>query len=71
MDRIEKSAFRKGEYVGYAHGVWTIRKTNSSYGRWVATFRDDPKVSPIYAFRLADLDAKLGKYLAGAYAVNA
>ena len=30
---IEKSAFRKGEYVGYCHGVWLIQK---QLGRWRA-----------------------------------
>lgn len=26
LHNIEKSGFRKGEYVGYANGVWRIRK---------------------------------------------
>jgi len=34
---IEKSAFRKGEYVGYGGGlVWRITKSNGSRGRWFA-----------------------------------
>lgn len=34
MNNIEKSAFRKGEYVGYAAGyVWHIRKDGRE---WVA-----------------------------------
>lgn len=54
---IEKSAFRKGEYVGYAGGlIYQVRKSNSSFGNWVAWVRDEP---PIYAFRLAELSEKL------------
>lgn len=26
LSKIERSAFRKGEYVGYAHGVWRISR---------------------------------------------
>lgn len=59
MHNIEKSAFRKGEYVGYANGVWLIRKTNSSFGNWSARHRDDPRQPLIFAMRLADLSAKL------------
>ena len=33
---IERSGFRRGEYVGYAHGVWHIRRINSR--RWEASF---------------------------------
>jgi len=55
---IERSAFRKGEYVGYAHGVWTITKTNSTYGNWIARDRDGNRPA-IYAFRLAELSDKL------------
>jgi hypothetical protein len=59
MHNIEKSAFRRGEYVGYAHGVWIIRKSNSSYGTWSARHRDDIKRPTLFAFRLSDLSAKL------------
>ena len=34
MRNIEKSAFRRGEYVGYANGVYKIRR--DGYGGWVA-----------------------------------
>jgi len=34
LTNIEKSGFRKGEYIGYCRGVWRIRKTN---GEWLAT----------------------------------
>lgn len=34
---IEKSAFHRGEYVGYAAGyVFRITRTNSSFGNWQA-----------------------------------
>jgi hypothetical protein len=61
---IEKSAFHKGEYVGYALGtVWRIRKTNSVYGSWIATSRDIIKNNVYshnaYANRLSDMSGKL------------
>ena len=57
---IEKSAFNRGEYVGYAAGsVWRIKKTNSTYGNWIAICRDDPTIPHIYTFRLADMSPKL------------
>ena len=59
MQNIEKSAFRKGEYVGYGGGkVWHIRKSNSSYGNWFAYNRDKHN-EQIYAMRLADLQNQL------------
>lgn len=65
---IEPSGFHKGQYVGYAAGkVWHIRKTNSTYGNWIAQARKpnspeaDPAVSNVYAFRLSDLSDKLAK----------
>ena len=37
LSNIEKSAFRRGEYVGYAAGfVWHIRKDGRE---WIATAR--------------------------------
>lgn len=68
MQRIEKSAFRQDEYVGYAHGVWIITRSNSSYGRWCARHRDEPRAPLLYAHRLIDLDAKLGMILPTLYA---
>jgi hypothetical protein len=39
MLNIDKSAFNKGEYVGYsARGVWRVRKFGSK--DWRATLRD-------------------------------
>ena len=55
---IEKSAFRKGEYVGYGSGVWLIRKSRNRPGLWVAESRDDKRDS-IYAPSLKVLSAIL------------
>jgi hypothetical protein len=59
LPNIEKSAFRRGEYVGYAKGVWQIRKTNSTFGNWSARHRDDLNQPVLFAFRLSDLSEKL------------
>ena len=59
---IEKSAFRKGEYVGYCLGsVYVIKKTNSSYGNWIAFNRNNFN-DYLYAFTLQDMDNKLAKH---------
>jgi len=58
---IEPSAFRRGEYVGYADGLYLIRRTTSRYGNWIACHRDNPTIPNIYAMRLSDLDAELAK----------
>jgi hypothetical protein len=59
LPNIEKSKFHKGEYIGYANGVWLIRKTNSSYGNWSARFRDDTRVPLIFGFTLIEISKKL------------
>jgi hypothetical protein len=59
---IEKSAFRNREYVGYAKGVWHIRRSNSAYGQWVAAHSTDRKAPRIYSWRLSDMSAKLSAY---------
>jgi len=62
---IEKSAFRRGEYVGYAAGcVWRIQRCNSSYGNWYAypTHGDDANrwfTVPMAAHTLRALSQKL------------
>lgn len=49
LPNIEKSGFRRGEYVGYANGVWRIRRNPS--GGWTAwlngrfTFRQAPTLA--------------------------
>jgi hypothetical protein len=56
---IEKSAFRKGEYVGYCEGhIYHIRKTNSSFGTWFAYNRDNYN-DQIFAFGLEAMSNKL------------
>ena len=64
---IEKSTFRRGEYVGYSCGeVFEIRRTNSSYGNWCATVNvakfPGTKFANrhIFASTLAKLSDKLG-----------
>ena len=56
---IEKSAFRRGEYVGYGGGkVWHIRKASTSYGTWAAHVQNDWNTQ-LFAFSLAKLSAQL------------
>lgn len=56
---IEKSGFRKGEYVGYSNGrVYRITRSNSSFGNWHAANRDNWN-DQIFAFGLASLSEKL------------
>lgn len=67
---IEKSAHRRGEYVGHAAGlVWQITKSKSSFGSWQArpmahTCGDNVQLlnTIIYAFRLSDLSDKLSAF---------
>ena len=66
LPNIEKSGFRRGEYVGYAGGlVWKIVKSTSSFGNWCAypapnkNYAADIAAQRLYAFRLADLSIKL------------
>ena len=60
MHNIEKSAFRKGEYVGYSGGkVWCITKADD---RWQAHCRGDYTIPRLYATRLRDLSKKLEEY---------
>ena len=56
---IEKSVFRKGEYVGYCEGkIYHIRKSSSSYGTWFAYNRDNYN-DQLFAFGLASMSEKL------------
>jgi len=56
---IEKSAFRKGEYVGYTEGrIYRISKTNSSFGTWAAHNRDNYN-DQLFAFGLDSMSQKL------------
>jgi len=62
---IEKSAFRRGEYVGYADGcVFQILKSNSSFGTWCARVSHGDNVERyrnrlIFAFRLREISDHL------------
>jgi len=60
LPNIEKSAFKRGEYVGYHHGVWRIMKSNSSYGRWWAVYTQQPKLQ-LYAWSLAMMSKRLSE----------
>lgn len=54
---IDKSAFRKGEYVGYCEGkVYRIRKAERGY--WFAYNRDDYS-DQVFAFGLESMSNKL------------
>jgi hypothetical protein len=56
---IDKSAFRKGEYVGYSEGkIYHISRSNSSYGNWFAHNRDNWN-DQIFAFGLDSMSQKL------------
>ena len=64
---IEKSALHKGEYIGYGDGVWLIKKTNSTYGNWVAVRQYAPRTErAIYAYRLSEMSQKLSERAAQA-----
>lgn len=59
LHNIEKSAFRKGEYVGYGGGkVWRIKKTNNSNANWFAHNRDKYN-EQLWAMRLTDMQKQL------------
>lgn len=56
LGNIEKSAFKRGEYVGYACGVWRIRRVHNA---WEARHRDDATRPMRSASTLTKLSAKL------------
>ena len=55
---IEPSAFRRGEYVGYADGAWRIRKEN---GQWLAMHSRSNVM--FYAPTLRDISICLDKHV--------
>ena len=65
MHNIEKSLSKKGQYVGYGDSrIFFIRKTNSSYGNWIACdtqSRPKDRLPDIYAFTLKSMSSKLEK----------
>jgi hypothetical protein len=59
MHNIEKSVFRKGEYVGYGGGkVWHIRKSDSSFGNWFARNQSNGN-EYFFSMRLTDMQKQL------------
>ena len=67
---IEKSAFHKGEYVGYSNGVWLIRKTNSSYGNWSARHRDSNRAPLLFDWTLEGLSKQLTNFALTVFTFN-
>jgi hypothetical protein len=63
---IDKSAFRRGQYVGYSGTlVWRIEKSNSSFGRWFA--RNDSSdlrtaATFLYGWTLDEIANKLASF---------
>jgi hypothetical protein len=56
---IEKSIFKKSEYVGYSNGkIFRITKSNSSFGTWHAANCNNWN-EQIFAFGLKSLSEKL------------
>lgn len=64
LSNIEKSAFHKGEYVGYANGVWRIMRANFHIGtrriRWTA-FHRDRKHHSLEAQTLREISKQLSR----------
>ena len=58
---IDKSAFRKGEYVGYADGTWRIRR--AAVG-WRAQRMSRSLCDVIFAPTLGAISRKLNEYAA-------
>jgi len=56
---IEKSGFRPREYVGYANGVWRIRKRSGKQG-----WRADQGAHVICGTTLADISQQLANIAA-------
>ena len=58
---IDKSGFHKGQYVGYANGVWSIVKSD---GKWIARLMDgvrETKALPIITTTLSEMSAELDR----------
>jgi hypothetical protein len=59
---IEKSAFKRGAYIGYCKGgVYLITRSNSSFGNWHAANRDNWN-DQLFAFGLSNLSDKLTQH---------
>jgi hypothetical protein len=68
LDHIEKSAFRRGEYVGHAAGVWLITRADGVWrltrgarrGGWVA--RHASSRNFLFARTLSDMNDRLAAF---------
>jgi hypothetical protein len=58
LPNIDKSAFRRGEYVGYSSGIWRIKRDGPV---WNATKRDAP-FSILSASTLRELSEELAAW---------
>lgn len=58
LHNIEKSVFSRGEYVGYADGVWEISKSS---GMWWAFHRERKHPAQI-ARKLETLSELIGRF---------
>ena len=56
LSRIEKSAFKRGEYVGYANGAWRIMRYGNQWRAWCRLHADSVV---LYADTLAEMDRLL------------
>lgn len=56
---IDKSAFRKGEYVGYGNGVWRVHRYSTGAKRWRAVHRNITSAPALYGPTLASISDQL------------
>lgn len=60
LPNIDKSAFRRGEYVGYGAGhVWRIRQTQFGGWKWAAHVPKDDTRATVYGDTLAMVSRQL------------
>lgn len=58
---IDKSAFRKGEYVGYCHGVWRIWRDGKVWQANSRTIMGCPAGRTVYGRTLEDISRELAE----------
>lgn len=61
LHNIEKSGFRRTEYVGWNNKseTYVIRDIGSPLGRWIARNQDDTSAAPLFAHTLMEMSVKL------------
>jgi hypothetical protein len=64
MHNLEKSAIFRGEWVGYANGVWRVWHSNDRRGPWCAVHRTDTTAPPFYGRTLQEVSDRLAAYAA-------